>query len=470
MSDDESLNDEKDQDAPENDGEDIDDLTETDEFDYPPPPPRRRNRPLAIIAVIVLIVVLVGGGLAISRAASGGAFGPAPTPTATLLPGENLFYITTNPTWGTVSVDGHTVKSLPRLGSTPLTLSAGGHTIAWNAPPLTPQKCVIFVPPQQTSGGNCSTTDMMTVQSGTDAGLQATIIEFTLTSSMLSSAQLASLDNAVQTFFNTLQATDTVQPGEQYVDVNAPNDIATATQPLKATFRLHLDANANSNRTCYATIVGIGQSCSSIGGQSCYTFCSGTIQPDFTQLPKNFSYPSTWDVYAVAYATWDYTTMSGQSVAANQPDAASGSGIEYLTGLFITWTGSQWHVSDNPSKNDFESNFVITISPPCAVAQAVTLGSNSLSNPYTNLPANGDLLSWQDYDSGNNLAQGCIAGAIIQPGNNTPIAANAPEAYLLYRFGVLLAANSLAHRWWPNLPVVNGYEQGIVQQLLPKHQ
>lgn len=33
----------------------------------------------------------------------------------------------------------------------------------------------------------------------------------------------------------------------------------------------------------------------------------------------------------------------------------------------------------------------------------------------------------------------------------------------------LQAANSLAHSYWPNLPVVNSYEQGIVQQLLPKH-
>jgi hypothetical protein len=57
-------------------------------------------------------------------------------------------------------------------------------------------------------------------------------------------------------------------------------------------------------------------------------------------------------------------------------------------------------------------------------------------------------------------------GAVIQPGNNTPIAANAPQANILYRFGVLLAANSFAHRWWPNLPVVNSYEQAIANQLI----
>jgi len=459
MGDDESINDEEEPAVPENDD---DELTETDEFDYPPPPPKRR-RPLAVIAVIVLIIVLVGGGLAISRAASGGAFGPAPTPTATLLPGENLFYITSNPSWGTISVDGHTLAHPPALGSQPLTLSAGGHTIVWNAQPLPPQKCLIFVPPQQTSGGNCSATDQMTVQNGKDAGLSATVVEFTLDSSLLSRPQFTALSNAIQTYFNTFQATDTVQTGEQYAEANAPNNVATATQPLKATFKVHLDTNSNSNLPCYVGNVGL-QSCS-----SCYTFCSPSTGFDFSALPGNFRFPPTWDIYTVTYATWDYTTLSGQSVATNQPDTAASTNLEYTTALFITWTGSQWHVSDIPTKND--TSFYSGLTPPCSVVQATMFNNNSLSNPYYSVTINGQPqnLSWQDYDSGHNLAQGCLTGAIIQPGNNTPVAANAPEAYVLYRFGVLLAANSLAHRWWPSLPVVSAYEQGIVQQLLPKH-
>ncbi|HVB61680.1 MAG TPA: hypothetical protein VNE61_10840 [Ktedonobacteraceae bacterium] len=462
MSGNESIDDEQEHAAPEND--DDDELTETDEFDYPPPPPKRRRRPLAIFAVIVLIILLVGGGLAISRAVNGGAFGPAPTPTTALLPGENLFYVTTDPSWGAVSVDGHILAHPPALGSQPLTLSAGGHTIVWNAPPLPPQKCLIFVPPQQTSGGNCSVTNQMTVQNGKDAGLQATVVEFTLTSSMLSSAQFTALSNTIQTYFNTFQSADTVQPGEQYADANAPNDVATATQPLKATFKVQLDNNPRSNRPCYGAYIGGAQSCS-----SCYTFCSPSFGLDFNALPKNFSYPPTWDIYAVAYATWDYTTLSGQSVAANQPDTATSTGIEYVTALYISWTGSQWHVSATPAKND--TSFFFGFTPPCSVIQATMLNNNSLSNQFFSVTINGQPqnLSWQDYDSGHNLAQGCLAGAIIQPGNNTPVATNAPEAYVLYRFGVLLAANSLAHRWWPNLPVANSYEQGIVQQLLPKH-
>ena len=463
MSDDESIDEEKAQNTPENDADDNDELTETDDFDFPPPPERRRRGPLAILAVIVLIIVLVGGGLAIARAVGGSAIGAAPTPTATLLPGENLFYVTTDPSWGTVSVDGRTLANPPKLGSEPLTLAAGAHTIVWNAAPLPPQKCLIFVPQQQSSGGNCSTTDQATVKSGKDAGLQATVVEFALDSTMLTSTQFTSLSHAIQTYFNTFQATDMVQPGEQYVVANAPNNVATATQPLKAIFKLHLDTNSNSTLPCYTGNIG-EQSCG-----SCYTFCNPSVVFDFNGPFGYVSLPTTWDIYVVSGATWDYTTLSGQSVAANQPDTIASSTLEYTFPLFITWTGSQWHVSDMPQKNDF--NFFFGYTPPCAVTEAILQNNNSLSNPFYSITINGppQNLFWQDNNSDKNLAQGCLAGAVIQPGNGTPVAANAPEAYILYRFGVLLAANSLAHRWWPNLPVANGYEQSIVQQLLPKH-
>jgi hypothetical protein len=471
MRDDEAIDGEQEQDTSKDDGDGADELTDTDEFDYPPPPPRRRRRrPLAIIAMIVLIIVLVGGGLAIARAVGGGTVGVTPTPTATLLPGENLFYITTDPSWGAVSVDGHTLAHLPSLGDQPLTLSPGGHTITWDAPPLSPQKCLIFVPQLQAAGGNCSATDQMTVRTGKDAGLQATVVEFTLQSSMLSSAQFTALSTAIQTYFNTFQATDTVQTGEYYASASAPNNVATTTQPLKATLNVRLDTNSASKLSCYSAYLGGAGPCSTANGQSCYTFCNPPIVPDLNQLPKNFSYPPTWDVYVVTNLTWDYTTLSGQSVAANQPDTAASAGIEYTTALYLSWSGSQWHVSGRPTRNDTSLFFGST--PPCSALQAILLNNSSPSNPFYAIPINGQPqnLIWQGYNSGKNLAQGCLAGAVIQPGNNTPIAANAPQATILYRFGVLLAANSLAHRWWPSLPVVNSYEQGIVQQLLSGQQ
>ncbi len=38
-------------------------------------------------------------------------------------------------------------------------------------------------------------------------------------------------------------------------------------------------------------------------------------------------------------------------------------------------------------------------------------------------------------------------------------------AYCLHRFGVLLAANDLAHRLWPYLPLADANEQHLAQQM-----
>jgi hypothetical protein len=41
-------------------------------------------------------------------------------------------------------------------------------------------------------------------------------------------------------------------------------------------------------------------------------------------------------------------------------------------------------------------------------------------------------------------------------------------AYVIQRFGVLLAVNAMAHRLWPFLPVADASTQHIAQQLITK--
>ena len=443
--------------------EDDDELTEEDEFEFPPP---RRRRPLALITAIVLIVVIVGGGLLVARAA-GGAFGPSPTPTATLIPGENLFYITTSPAWGKVSIDGHAVAHLPAIGGTPLTLATGGHTIKWDAPPFPPQQCIVYVPPQQSTGGSCSAFDSQPVQSGKDAGLQATVVSFTADPSLLPAAQYTALVTATQAYLQSLQATDTVQPGEQFVDLNASRSIATASQPLRATLHFRLDTNPNTNTPCIAVNIG-GQSCQAVSG-GCYSFCNATTIFNEGGAPTD----STWDLYGVVGMSWDYTTLSGQIVARDQPYTSDSTNPEYLIGFYMSWDGSSWHVTDQPSQSVL---FGSTINPPCIPMQAVVEGSQVeasyfgiTANALTSVTLNGQVesLFWGQYTSGKNAAVGCLAGASQTADNSATVTVNAPSAYCLYRFGVLLAANAQAHRYWPNMPVIDAYEQGIVQQLMP---
>lgn len=451
---------------PEENEENEDALTEEDEFEFPPP---KRRHPFALITAIVLIIVIVGGGLLAAHTVGGRVLGLFPTPTPTLIPGENLFYITTSPAWGKVSIDGHAVSHLPEIGSTPLTLATGGHTIRWDALPFPPQQCLVYVPPQLSTGGACSASSSEPVQSGKDSGLPATIISFAATFSSLRAAQRTTLLSATQKAFDTLQSIDTVQPDEQYVDLNSHDLIATATQPLKATLRFKLDTNPNTNATCVAiTIGGFGQSCQEEGGD-CDVLCNG--QGEFQGFGPASG--SMWEVFGIVHMSYDYTTLSGQVIARNQPDVPDASNPDYLIPLTLSWNGADWSVSVHsaPGGGPFGP-----ISPICIPAESVIYGNgveasyfgianNTLTDPIVN--GRGVALTWLKFSSGPDTASGCLAVASPNPATQqTPVTVNASSAYCLYRFGVLLAANAQAHRYWPKLPVVDAYEQSIVQQLV----
>jgi hypothetical protein len=444
-----------------------DELEETehdDEFELPPE--RRKPKILPVIGTIVLILLIIGGFFAV-RSIGGSVTGTAPKPTATLFPGANLFYITINPNMGAVSIDGHALSKLPTVGDTPIQLSEGTHEIVWNEPPFKSQHCFATVPPQQNAGTDaCSTTAVATVSKGKDSGLQAAVIEFEATSNMLSSSQKNALITTAQATTALLDSSTTVQPGEQYVDVQAPHGIATATQPLKATQHFQLDTNPNTSAPCLAGVLGTGQSCT-VDGINCVNICS---LPSSLNAPSgNFNpppSPTTWDIYMVLHATWTYTMMSGQTVATDQPDILDNTAPEYLFALFATWTGSQWHVSLTPGHDDFYA--FLTTSPVCVPAQSYISEQYRLSNPTIN----GQIqeISWQDYfASSSNPATGCLVGATELPANaNTPVTANTPEGYYLYRFGILSAVDSLGHTLSPSLPVASAYDQSIAQQLMPK--
>lgn len=164
-------------------------------------PPRRRSPSLVIIGVIVLIVIIVGGYFAI-RSFSKGTSALIATPTPTLPPGVNLVSFVTNPAWGTIAIDGHSLTSIPRPGQLPLRLSTGVHEITWSAPPFPAQHCFLNVPPQSVSGsGTCNTTN---------STVSATIVAFTAASTSLSQSQQASLTSALQAYARSLQASTPV--------------------------------------------------------------------------------------------------------------------------------------------------------------------------------------------------------------------------------------------------------------------
>lgn len=409
-------------------------------------PSRRSTLKLVLPLVsIVLGVVIVLGSFFAVRTLISQATAPTPIPTATLIPGSDLFYIQGDPSWGSVSVDGHTLSSLPDPASgKPIQLSRGIHGIVWSAEPFMPQRCLVYVPPRPSTSQSCTAKNTWQVRNGSSTQVSAAVIAFTESLAMLPGTQRTALIQVSQATLARLQATETVQPGESYANIPSNNHVSIATQPLRATLRFHLDTNPNSNFPCASDLSGTSATCEN-AGQDCHLFCS----PEF-DLPDVGFQRKDWNTSAVLQATWEYKTLDGHVVAQNQPDAPDINASEYLLPLSISWDGSKWHVT------------LSSVDPACTTAENTTAGNQSFSS--ISVGGTSQMINWQ-FAVGSNRAAGCLAAATLQPANpTTPATSHGPVAYCLYRFGILLAANALAHRYWPQLPIADAYEQSVAIQ------
>ncbi len=124
-------------------------------------PPRSKARLTFTIALFLVIVLLLIAIFSPVRNVMINHFlTAAPSPTATLVAGDNLITISATPT-GTIFIDGHTIKSSnpgslsgqfgPYYTAKPIRLSRGQHKIVWQAPPFLPLTCIISVPLWQLS-------------------------------------------------------------------------------------------------------------------------------------------------------------------------------------------------------------------------------------------------------------------------------------------------------------------------------
>ncbi|MHB8596462.1 MAG: hypothetical protein ACYDER_06585 [Ktedonobacteraceae bacterium] len=418
-------------------------------------PPRSRVRLAFIIALwLVIILLLVAIFSPVRDVVINRFLTTAPTPTPTIVAGGNQFYIQAYPQ-GTITIDGQAVTSLPNEYNKepPLTLSRGEHKIEWQSPPFLPLTCIVSVPPMLNEPCNYeSLGDIANAPS-------LRVISFNASITNLSTAQQTALKQSIQDTLNTLQSTDTLQTGEQYVYAQPSGEtiVKTATQPLNATLSLHLDTNPTSSNSCSPN----GDFCT-MSGQNCLQICS-----DGETISSHGVF--TWNIIALYYPTWTYTTQSGQVVARNQPDTNSSAvGMDHSIDLGATWNGKAWKVGLVTYNNVlFKSSNI----PPPACAAMHNLNNSFGDNTALPAPfgetqgANPKNVDW-GYVVDSNEAQGCLGVVVLsQDTTATPTNFKQPPAYFLYRFGVLLAVNALAHSEFPSVPLADAYEQSIAQQI-----
>lgn len=430
-------------------------------------PPHSKARFAFIVALWLVIILLLIAIFSPVRDVVINRFLTTAPPTPTIVPGGNQFYIQAFPQ-GTITIDGHAVTHLPKLsnGDLPLTLARGEHKIVWQAPPFQPLSCIVSVPPTLNEPCNYEST-------GNIANVPSLrVISFNASMANLSNAQQIALKQSIQATLNTLQSTDTLQAGEQYVYAQSSSEtvVKTATQPLNAMLSLHLDANPTSSNSCTPN----GDFCT-LSGQNCLQICSngGTISPDGA---------FNWNIIALYYPTWTYTTQGGQVVARNQPDTNSLlAGMDHSIDLSATWNGKAWKVSLPRYKNVLfpstnTSPFNTSVSPTLNMPPPVCASLNNFINTPTNYGtgatalgstqgSNPTAVNW-GFVAGTNEAQGCLGVVVPSPNTTaTPTDFKQPAALFLYRFGILLAANPHAHSEFPSVPVADAYEQSIAQQI-----
>ncbi|HLH61163.1 MAG TPA: hypothetical protein VKV20_05715 [Ktedonobacteraceae bacterium] len=404
-------------------------------------PPRRRNLYLAATLGIIalVIIVIIGSSPATRDSLQTAIFGQAPTPTPTLAPGIDLFYIEGIPSWSQVSIDNHPVAHLPAIGETPIRIPRGQHVIIWDAYPFNEQSCTISVPP-------VFATDTCRVNQAVhlDSGLSAWVISFDVSLAMLPDKQQTALIQATQAALDRLQSTTIIWPGEQYaMNVLTGGDLqemvtgVTATQPLQATLSFHLDAGPNSQQTCATQV--ILQDC-----QSCRLFCPAPLSTSTVATGAG-----QWNALALIYSSWTYTTLDGRVIAKGQSNSA-----DHLLELNITWGGGNAHVGVVFSNQVTSQGDLACLS---AEEEIGSTGEYSVTDDETGM-------NWH-FSAASNPATGCLA--IGAPLNNTATPASS-NAYLLDRFGVILAANFAAHQYWRQLPVADTYELELAQQLAKK--
>jgi len=420
---------------------------------------RRHKRPLtmataAMVALAILLIVVNTSavrGLAVKVLAL-----PALAPTQALYSGEDLFYVRADPVWGHLTLDGRAITRLPVIGvNAPLRLARGRHELVWSADPFQQQSCILSVP---TSYLTDTCVDHLTVKVGEDID---SIVIFTESLSTLSTSQRVALIQAAQQELDARQSTVIVQKGEQYAAlpsncrpvINEAQCYAVATQPLYATLHFQLDTNSSSGETCLTPQPGC-----TYQDENCFMFCAVAVNTP--------GVANVWKVLAPVLPLWTFQKQDGSVVERDVPDNAlwdistGQKADESLIEMQIAWQHSAWQVNIPATMN---TTVPVGLNPVCEAAQ------NVVAIQYPPVDSFGEplYLQWQ-YASGLVPASGCLGAGLsrLDSGSvNTTIDTPPGLAYCLLRFGVLLAVNAEAHRFWPNLPLADAYEQGLAQQL-----
>lgn len=409
--------------------------------------PRQRSAQAIVTISVVLLALMI---IVASNGAIRDKFVPPPTPTEAIPVGTDRFYVNADPGWGHLFVDGKLIEHVPYAdnNSPPIRLSRGTHILQWDAVPFPRQTCTVSVPPKYRMD-TCEYNSLLS--NGKDSGWQ---FSFPAKFVALSEAQQQLLIAAVQAALQQYTSTDSIQPGEVYVTDDLSGKQTIAREPLKATLHYELDTDLSSQAVCGPSpIMGGARGCMYIN-QDCRNFCTASEYFNVSPLVSR-----TWNVFAAARVVWDYTTLTGKPILQHHVEMfIPGIAHEYLLPIQISWDGTSLHTRSTFSllSPGILQGFT---SPLCDAALNQVDRNPSLRGIYQPTYVS----TFWNYVAAPNTVSGCL-GVVTLDQSQTTQPAEAP-ALCLYHFGVFRAANNVAHKYWPTMPLANAFEQQLAQQL-----
>jgi hypothetical protein len=394
--------------------------------------PQRLKR---AVFIICLLLVALTPLLAVSpdslRAVATWLRVPTP-PSPTPLPlGATTFLLANTVPWGDLEVDAHPAARLGIALQWPyanaqaptFTLSPGQHDLVYHADPFYTLRCQVSVPAAVTD--TCPLLPTANIPLFPPSGSR--ILDARALPSYLPVPAFVALASAIEEALTTWSGTTPMALGDHYL--SATGQVAVATKSAQATLYYEVNHDAAERLPTF--------------NGDCISLCS--LSPARTQLDAE-----DWRLVANIIASWRYTHSDGQVV--NAPASPTGSDAHALLPVTVRWMG-RWSVDAPPDE-------ALGDAPPCQVAHNILgrLGSRAASL------AAATSSSWGTYVAPP-AAAGCLTviGSAMSP-SGQPIG---ETVQVLYRFGVLLAANAGAQQAFRQMPPVSPSEQTLASRLAP---
>jgi hypothetical protein len=376
------------------------------------------------LAIVILVASIPSAGDSIRQA----LHLPTPIPTAAPPRGSDMLLLAHTVPWGRLSVDGHLLDDLHSLidrvdGYPAVRLPSGAHTITYAADHFPTLTCTVTIPftAARTAPVNAHACSVVPFPSNRPpaSAPAAHLIDLRATLDRLAPATLAQLKEEIDTTLPSAQTV--VQPGERYLGPDGAVHVASAPLPAKLVMRLNNDPLVLLPLGDFPTM--------------CAILCADLIQSATpTQSP-------VWSLFANVTPAWRFGNIESVVTAPFAPPAdVSADVVTQLVTVGVTYDQGRLRVE--PRGAESASRLVFA-----AATNAVSGFGKKLTAQY---PAGWSALPF----IAQNPADGCMitVGTIQASGDGFP---GGKTLNVLYQFGVLLAADQMAHNVLPELPVAS---------------